>query len=65
MSCNDYSFRAKIFVKLYSLFMRTYKFEVCDMTAQTSCIYGCTKVIKFIAYIKKLFCKNCLYADYS
>ena len=35
------------------------------MTAQTSHLYGFTKVIKFIEYIKKLLCKNYLYADYS
>ena len=35
------------------------------MSAQTSRQYGFTEVIKFIVYIKKLLCKNCLYAIYS
>ena len=35
------------------------------MPAQTSRLYGFTEVIKFIVYIKKLLCKNYLYAVYS
>ena len=35
------------------------------MTAQMSRLYGFTKVIKFIACIKKLLGKNYLYTDYS
>ena len=35
------------------------------MTIQTSHLHSFTKVIKLIAYIKKILCKNCLYADYS
>ena len=44
--------------------LRTYNFELCYITAQTSRPYGFTKVIKFIVYIKKLLYKNSLYADY-
>ena len=45
--------------------MLTYNFELCHVTAQTSHLYGFTKVIKLIAYIKKSLCNNGLYADYS
>ena len=38
--------------------MRTYKFELCDITPHTSLLYSFTKVIKFIAYLKKLLYKN-------
>ena len=38
--------------------MHTYNFELCHMTAQTSRLYSFTKVIKFIANIKKYFVKT-------
>ena len=63
MSRNDNSFLAKIFWEVLS--HCNYGFDPCHMTAQTSLLHSFTKVIKFIAHIKKLLCKNCLYADYS
>ena len=40
-------------------------FKQCHMSAQTSCLYRFAEVIKFIVYIKKLVCRNCVYAVYS
>ena len=65
MSRNNNSFNVNFLGSAYSLFMHTYNFAPCHMTAQTLRLYGFTEIIKFIAYIKKLLCKNCLYADYS
>ena len=54
VSHNDYLFCTKIFWEAFSHCVRmcTYNFELCHMTAQMSHLYGFTKVIKFIAYIK-------------
>ena len=62
---NDYSFCANKFRKRLVNVYAYYNFELCHVTAQTSHLYGFTKMIKYMAYIIKFLCKNCLHADYS
>ena len=38
--------------------MRTYNFNLCHITAQTSPLHGFTKVMKFIAHMKKTLCET-------